>query len=124
MQETQETQVQSLEDSLEKGMTTLSSSLPGKSHERRSLAGYSSCSHKESDTTENECSISKFVATLVAQTVKNLFARHKTWVQPLGRDGTLEKSMANYSNTLTWKIPWAEEPRGLQSIGLQRVEHN
>ena len=105
-------------------MTTLSSSLPGKSHEQRSLAGYGSCSHKESDTTEHECSISNSVASLVAQSVKNLLAMPKTWVQPLGREGPLEKSMANYSSTLTWKIPWAEEPRGLQSIGLQRVEHN
>ena len=65
-----------------------------------------------------------FVASLVAQTVKNLFAMHKTWVQSLGQEDLLENSMAKYSSILTWKIPWAEEPRGLQSIGPQRVGHN
>ena len=37
---------------------------------------------------------------------------------------TMEKAMAPHSSTLTWKIPWAEEPGGLQSVGLQRVRHN
>ena len=36
----------------------------------------------------------------------------------------LEKAMAPHSSTLAWKIPWAEEPGGLQSMGLQRVGHN
>ena len=36
----------------------------------------------------------------------------------------LEKEMATYSSTLAWKIPWMEEPGGLQSMGLQRAEHN
>ena len=37
---------------------------------------------------------------------------------------TLEKEMATYSSTLVWKIPWMEEPGGLQSMGLQIVEHD
>ena len=36
----------------------------------------------------------------------------------------LEKAMATHSSTLAWKIPWTEEPGGLQSMGLQRVGHN
>ena len=46
------------------------------------------------------------------------------WVQSLGRDDPLEKEMAMYSTILAWKTPWTEEPGGLGSIGLQRVEHN
>ena len=37
---------------------------------------------------------------------------------------SLEKEMATHSNTLAWKIPWVEEPGGLQSMGLQGVRHN
>ena len=48
----------------------------------------------------------------------------KTWVQSLGQEDPLEKEMANHSSTLAWKIPWMEEPGGLQSMGLQRVGHD
>ena len=41
-----------------------------------------------------------------------------------GQEDPLEKEMATHSNILDWEIPWTEEPRGLQSIGLQRVGHN
>ena len=41
----------------------------------------------------------------------------------LGQEGPLEEEMASHSSTLVWKIPWIEEPGGLQSIGLQRVRH-
>ena len=44
------------------------------------------------------------------------------WVWPLGREGTLEKGMATHYGILAWRIPWAEEPGGLQSMGLQRVK--
>ena len=47
-----------------------------------------------------------------------------TWVQSLCQEDLLEKEMATYSSILAWKIPWTEEPGGLQSIGLQRVRHN
>ena len=43
----------------------------------------------------------------------------ETWVQSLGREDTLEKEVATHSSILAWKIPWAEEPGGLQSMGLQ-----
>ena len=42
----------------------------------------------------------------------------------LGWEDSLEKEMANYSSVLVWKIPWTEEPDGLQSIGSQRVGHD
>ena len=41
-----------------------------------------------------------------------------------GREDPLEKEMVTHSSILAWKIPWTEEPGGLQSIGSQRVEHN
>ena len=63
-------------------------------------------------------------ASLVAQTVKNLPAMQEIWLQSLGREDPLEKEMATHSSTLAWKIPWAEEPGGLQSMGLQRVGHD
>ena len=64
-----------------------------------------------------------FGTSLVAQTVKRLPARWKTWVQSLGQEDPLEKEMATHSSTLAWKIPWAEEPGRLQSMGLQRIRH-
>ena len=60
----------------------------------------------------------------MAQTVKNLPAVQQTWVQSLGRGDPLEKGMATHSSILTWRIPWTEEPGGLQSMGLQRVRHD
>ena len=43
------------------------------------------------------------------------------WVQSLGWDDPLEEEMATNSNILAWRIPWTEDPGGLQSMGLQRV---
>ena len=42
------------------------------------------------------------------------------WIQSLGQEGLLEKEMTTLSSILTWKIPWTEEPGGLQSMGLQK----
>ena len=56
--------------------------------------------------------------------VKHLPAMRETWVQSLGWEDTLEKEMATHSSTLVWKIPWAEEPGSLQSMGLQRFGHD
>ena len=64
------------------------------------------------------------VSSLVAQTVKHLSAMQETQVQPLGQEDPLQKEMAIHSSTLAWKIPWMEEPGGLQSMGLQRDGHN
>ena len=48
----------------------------------------------------------------------------ETWVQTFGQEGPLEEGMATHSNILAWRIPWTEEPDGLQSIGSQRVGHD
>ena len=57
----------------------------------------------------------------MAQVVKNPSAVQETQVQSLGREDPLEKGMTTLSSILAWKIPWTEEPGGLQSMGLQRV---
>ena len=56
--------------------------------------------------------------------VKHLPAMWETQVRSPGGEDPLEKEMATHSGTLTWKIPWTEEPGRLQSMGLQRVRHN
>ena len=48
----------------------------------------------------------------------------ETGVPSLGQEDPLEKEMATHSSILAWRIPWTEEPSGLQSMGLQRVGHN
>ena len=58
---------------------------------------------------------------LVAQTVKRLPTTWEAWVQTLGQEDLLEKEMATHSSILAWKIPWTEEPDGLQSMGSKRV---
>ena len=63
-------------------------------------------------------------ASQVAQMIKNLPEMQKTWVQFLGQEDPLEKGMATLSSILAWRIPWTEEPSGLQSTGLQRVGHD
>ena len=65
-----------------------------------------------------------FRAPLVAQMVKRLPAVRETKVQPLDWEDHLEKEMATHSSTVSWKIPWTEEPGRLQSMGLQRVGHD
>ena len=55
---------------------------------------------------------------------KNLPANEGDTGSVPGPDDPLEKEMATHSSILAWKIPWTEEPGGLQSMGLQRVGHN
>ena len=55
---------------------------------------------------------------------KESAATRKTWVRSLGQEDPLEKEMATHSSVLAWRIPWTEEPGGLQSVGSQRVGHN
>ena len=71
--------------------------LPGESHGQRSLEGYSPWGRKESDITE--------------------------WLHFHFHTNS-EKAMASHSSTLAWKIPWTEEPGGLQSMGSLRVRHD
>ena len=63
-------------------------------------------------------------ASLVAQKLKRLPGIQETWVRSLRREDPLEKEMATHSSTLAWRIPWREDPGGLQSMGLQRVGHD
>ena len=53
----------------------------------------------------------------MAQMVKNLPAMQETGVQSLGWEAPLEKGMATHSGILAWRIPWTEEPGGLQRVG-------
>ena len=46
------------------------------------------------------------------------------WVQSLGQEDPLEQDMATHSSVLAWRIPWTEEPGGLQSMGSQRLGHD
>ena len=64
------------------------------------------------------------MASLVAQTVKNLPAMRETWVRSLGWEDPLEEGMATPSSILAWRIPWTEEPVELQSVGSKGVRHD
>ena len=69
-------------------------------------------------------SICYYGASLVTQMVKNLPAIQEAQVQSLGQEDPLEKGMATHFSILAWRIPWTEEPGGLQSMRLQRVGHD
>ena len=56
--------------------------------------------------------------------VKHLPTMRETWVQCLGWEDLLEKETATHFSTLAWKIPWTEEPIGLQSTGSRRIGHD
>ena len=62
-------------------------------------------------------------AFLVAQMIKNPPAMQEIWIWSQGWEDPLDKEMATHSSILAWRIPWTEEPGGLQSMGLQRVGH-
>ena len=53
--------------------------------------------------------------------IKRLPAMQETWVLSLGQEDPLEEEMATHSSILAWRIPWMEEPGGLQSVGSLRV---
>ena len=60
----------------------------------------------------------------MAQMVKNLPAMQEIWVGSLDSEDPLEKGMGTHSSILAWRIPWIEEPGGLQSTGSQRLRHD
>ena len=60
------------------------------------------------------------LASWVTKIVKSLPAMQETQVRSLGREGPLEKGMASNSNILAWRIPWTEEPGGLQAMGVAK----
>ena len=66
----------------------------------------------------------KSKVSLMAQRLKRLPTMWETWVRSLGWEDPLEKEMATHSSILAWRIPWTEEPGGLQSTGSQRVGHD
>ena len=114
----QEMQVQSLsrEDTLEKEIATHSSILAweipwAEESGELQFMGLQGIGHD-------------LMTSLMAQTVKRLPAMQETRVWSLGREDPLEKEMATHSSTLAWRIPWTEEPSGLQSMESQRVGHD
>ena len=83
---------------------------------------YSPWGHEESDKTEQlSLSLSSHNdgASLVTQTVNNLLAVQETWVRSLGQEDPMEKGVDTHSSIPAWRIPWTEEPGGLQSMGSQ-----
>ena len=58
--------------------------------------------------------------SLVDQIVKNLPSMQEMWVQSLGQEDPLEEELATHSSILAWRIPWTEEPGGLQSMRSQK----
>ena len=60
----------------------------------------------------------------MVESIKNLPAVWETWVRTLGWEDPLEEGKATHSSLLAWRIPWTEEPGGLQSMELQRVEQD
>ena len=60
--------------------------------------------------------------SLITQSVTSLHAMQETWVRFLSWEDPLEKEMATYSNILSGRISWTEEPGGLQSLGLQESD--
>ena len=59
---------------------------------------------------------------MAAQRLKRLPLIWETWVRSLGREDPLEKEMATHSSILDWRIPWTEEPGGLQSMGSKESD--
>ena len=115
-------------------MTTHFLFFPGGPPGQRSLAGYSPCGLKESDTTEVTYHmhardilcllIWQETASVLAQSVKSPPAMQETHVRVLGWEDPLEKEMATHFSILAWKIPWTDKPGGLQTMGSQRVGHD
>ena len=60
----------------------------------------------------------------MAQMAENLPTTQETQVQSLDEEDPLEESMATHYSILAWRLPWTEEPGGLQSMGSQRVRHD
>ena len=102
--------------------------LPGESQGQGSLVGCRLWGRTESDTTEvtqqQQQQQHTFIhwVSLVVQWVRNLLAMQETRVRSLGWEDPLEKEMATHSSILAWRIPWTEEPDGLQSMGMQELD--
>ena len=106
----------------------------GNPHGQRGLVGCSPWGHKESDATKHSTAKHKncihgFVGS---SAVTNLSSVWEMQVQSLGQKDPPEEKMVTYSSILAWRIPWTEEPGGLQFIGSQKshtrlndwIQHN
>ena len=69
-------------------------------------------------------SVQSFPGGSVVRNLSAVQEIQKTWILSLGREDPLEEEMATHSSILAWRIPWTEEPGGLQSMGSQRVRHD
>ena len=90
---------------------------------------HSSCPHRSQSGRRNNLPSRKekiilhiIWTSLVAQSVKNLPAVQENWVPSLDLEEPLEKGMPTHSSILAWKIPWTEDPGGLQSLGSQESD--
>ena len=92
--------------------------------DKRLLWGILICHLKPQRKASRPYSFEKIMLPLVAQIVKSLPAMWETPVRSLGQGDPLEEGMATHSSPLAWRIPWMEEPGGLQSMGQQRVRHD
>ena len=70
------------------------------------------------------CGYKGFPGGAVVKNLPEIQEPQEVLGQPLGREDPLEEGMATHSDILAWRLPWTEEPGGLQSIGLQRVGHD
>ena len=68
--------------------------------------------------------LTKQVSSIGGSEFKASAAVQATWVRSLHQEDPPEKEMATHSGVLAWRIPWTEEPGGLQSTGSQRVGHD
>ena len=92
----------------------------GKSHGQRSLVAHSPWGRKESDTLRLNNNKKAGVRESAETSMRGVnYAYLET-----DQERRTEKAMAPHSSTLAWKIPWAEEPGRLQSMGSQRVGHD
>ena len=64
------------------------------------------------------------MAPLVTQMVKTLPTMWEMWVQSVRQEDSLEEKYGAHFNILAWKVPWTEEPGGLQTMGLQKAGHD
>ena len=105
-------------------MATLSSVLAWRIPGQGSLVGCRLWGHTESDMTEvtqQQQQQGLCWVSLMDQTVKNPPAMWEAWLGFLGWEDPLEEDMATHFSILAWRIPWTEEPGGLQSMESQRV---
>ena len=79
---------------------------------------------KDTEVNKVDLMFPKELLSLLPWWLRNMSAVQETWVQSLGQEDPLEEEMATHSSILAWKIPWMEDPGGLQSVGQQRAGHN